>query len=150
MLVVMRTFGSDEFCNDRYDYAVYKLETQEAKIISRHFNLFKVMLDSQGELVEMVYSAADETACEFYPCEIWDKDELDVMPQKLREELDKKEWGILPEEFEREFTPKDAFNPVSLFLVIGPNGFYWRAFPRESGLTIETQVLPRDLLAQVL
>lgn len=148
MLIVMTTFSSSEHDREDYDYAVFKMEKQEAQILARYFNLFKVMHDSASELAEMVYAAEDETLCEFYSEGIIDKKHTPL--ECIKELESSKGWTILPDDYDQIFTPKDAHAPAGTWLVICPQGFQWRAFPSESELTIETIVLPRELLSRVL
>lgn len=149
MLIVMHTYNTDEH-DEQYDFAVYKMEEHEAKILTRHFNLFKVNHDSMSELCEMVFCAEDETLCEFFPAGIWDKDEMSTMPEQVEKDLDKQGWAIIPDDYEREFTPKDAHSPDKTFVVFCPEGVFWRAYPQESTLVVESQVLPREILSRVL
>lgn len=149
MLVTTKTFSSDEYTNAEYDFMVVKIEEFEARILSGYLNLFDMSKRMNPTLLEMAFSVEDVEA-EFFPCTIWEVDDSDVMPDELQEKLDDDNWAIIPEKMELPFTPRDAHLPEDVYLIVNEHGFFWRAHPYEGSLQIDSELLPRSILSQVI
>lgn len=154
MLILLETSSTDEHEKHDYDYAVVKLEAREAQILAGYMGLFRVMKTSQPELIEMTFIDAD-VECEFYPNDIFlaegeNLEQIDTMPEKIREDLDKKGWTILPEDFFPEFSPRDAHCPDRTFVICCENGFYWEALPPNTLIKIDTQMPDPQILSQLI
>lgn len=156
MIIVMKTHSPDSTHNSNYDYAIFKMEAIEARLLMQKFNVFKLNKASDPILTDMLFNVRDcsELTCEFYSCDIWDDDEndRDIMPTKVREDLDKQGWSIIDSihDLKKDITPRGALSPELIFLNIYTLGWFWRARPRAGSPHVETQLLPFELLQQVL
>lgn len=151
MIIVMKTWCADNYNEANYDFAIFKLEVVEAKMLSQRFNLYKINQDSDQDLAEMAFNVqhCDELSCEFYPCEIWERDDKDVMPASIKEDIEKQGWSIV-EELDPDITPRHAHAPDNLFLMLSKEGFSWKTCPPGMSLHVESEVLPFDIVARVL
>lgn len=150
MLIVMETWSTDEHDKGEYDCAIFKMESYEAKLIAQRLNLYKVMKDSDPELRSMSFRAhGTDLECEFFPGTIWLKGKEDLMSAELEQELDKQGWSMV-ESLDPDINPKYAHAPNDIYFVVEDEGFYWRTYPPDTSIQIETQLLPRDILSRVL
>lgn len=150
MLLVMDTINSSEDDGAQYDYAICMLEDRAAKVLAGYVALFNFMKKSQPELLEMMFKDTD-VECDFYPRTIFDnEDGIEQLPSSIEEELDDKGWGILPSDYVPNFGPKDAHIPAESFIVICNGGFFWRTWPQDSTLEIDTNVVPVEILSRVI
>ncbi len=146
MLIVMETWSTDEHSKEEYDYAIFKMESNEAKLIAQKLNLYKVMRDSDSELRSMSFRAhGTDLEPEFYASSIWNGN----MPDDIETALDKEGWASV-ERLDPDITPRAAHASNGIYLVIEDEGFYWRTYPPDSMIQIETQLLPREILSRVL
>ncbi len=155
MLLVINTISSDEYFNADYDYAVCMLEDRAAKILAGYVALFNFMKKSQPELVEMVFEDTD-AECDFFTGTIFDGSDTygdkraELLPVNAKEELKKKGWSILPEDYHPGFSPRDAHVPAESSIIICEDGFYWRAWPQDSTTNIVTETVSADILSQII
>ncbi len=153
MLIVMKTYSTDQYNDADYDTAIFKMEDVEAKLIAQRWNVYKLNKNSDPHLAEMAFNVmhCSEVSCEFYPSTIWDgaDGETDAMPKNIRDDLEKQHWSAV-DSLSPDIGPRDAHAPAYLFLMFCDQGFFWRTSPQDSHLHIDTEVLPYDLLSRVL
>ncbi len=151
MLILMNTSSNSESGeNDNYDYAIVKIEKEEAQTLMRYIKSFQKAKAIEEKLLYSHYkSDEDNVVCEFYPIMVED-DWVDDLPNDLQKAYDNDGYAVLPEDFELPVTPKDAHAPESIHLLIDESTFAWRAFPYNSDLIIETLQVKAEVLAQVL
>lgn len=151
MLLMMDTLSSD-WNNAKYDYAICMLEDRAAKVLAGYIALFNFMKKSQPELREMVFKDTD-VECDFYPRTVFKNNEdrvAKLLPYNMKEELDDKGWGILPRDYIPNFGPKNAHISADSFIVICDGGFFWRAWPQDSTIEIDTRVVPVEILSRII
>lgn len=156
MLFLMQTFSSNEFDKEEYDWAVFKLEIDAARVLFNYAATFKFVKLSQPELVETAYLNKD-IVCEFYPEEIFltgltrtDGATQQPIPESTVEGLDSVGFGVFPKDFVPTFCPKDAHEPDIVHLKVYEGGFYWEALPYNCSTKITTEVIPWEELSKVL
>lgn len=150
MLIVMETFSTDEYTKEEYDYAIFKMEAYEAGLIAQKMNMYKFIKDSDPDLRAMSFKAYDnDLECEFFSSEIWMRDKENIMSKEIEKGLDKDGW-VTTERIDPDITPRYAQAPNGIYLVLEDDGFFWRAYPQNSLIQIETQSLPREVLSRVL
>lgn len=149
MLIATRTYSSDEEDNEDYDFMVVHIEEFEAKTLHSYFSLFDATKKSQPSLLEMTFSV-DDVESEFFRITMWGEDGEDSIPEEVLSQLDEQNWAIIPDEMEVPFEPKYALAPTNAYLVVCEQGVFWRAYPHDGSLQIDSVTLPREVLTRVL
>lgn len=151
MLLIMDTISSEDD-SAQYDYAICMLEDRAAKVLAGYVALFNFMKKSQPELLEMVFKDTD-VECDFYPRTIFNNNEdgvAELLPDSVEEGLDDKGWEVLPSGYMPNFGPKDAHIPAESFIIICDGGFFWRTWPQNYALEIDTSVVPVEILSKII
>lgn len=149
MLLLLNVQSSDPYATADYDYAVVKIEEPEAKKLITYLKMFDANRAIVPELEQMTFEEAG-VECEFYPWDIWDHDDKDVMPVEFRKAMEDKGYFVIPDDYSLPFTPKDAHAPDKTYLQVSEDGFWWHSWPQMMDFSVDTETVPREILSQVL
>ena len=146
---LLRTSSSSEHHNDEYDYAIVDLDEQAAKVIAGYLNLFKLTSKGHPHLLDMIF---DERNCTFYAGMYLESAETGLIRGFTQAQQDKFEdmsWIQLPDDHELPDLDSSQ-DPDYVALIVNEHGFFWRAYPSFSDVTIETYLMGNDVLARLL
>jgi hypothetical protein len=151
MIILLNASSSDQYNNGKYDFALVRIDTEEAKLLTRYFNLFDLAKKSEETFLEMTFQAVG-VECEFYDYDVWEGEEDidDTIPEPMRTELEENGYAIVPDDVELPFKSKDSHLPAALYLQMNEKVFWWQAIPQSYDLDITTESLPRELITPIV
>jgi len=149
MRIVLRTFSSDENYNSDLEYAYVLMTPGLAKVLAGRHNLLLAGQTSNPDLVEVHFRSGDDEV-EFYSWLAFNDDANGFLPGKEAEKtFEEQGWTEIPEDssFQGDLY-KDSFDET--YTICNEQGFYWETYLKHAGTRIQTEVLPREVLAKLI
>ena len=153
----MKTYSTDEHYNAGAEYAYVHLTDSLAKVIAGRFNLFEATQKSQPDIVEMHFGFESGEAG-FFGWLAFNDDERGFLPgSDVEEKFLDDGWAEIPESSPFPGDKHlDSFNEVfgiemeALYMIVGSGGVSWEAYPKHTSIRVQSEVLPREVVAKVI
>lgn len=142
MLILMRTFSTDEYGNGGFDFGAVDLDDKKARTLMAYVKQFEVLKAENPLLTEITFRD-DEVQCSFFPDDA-------LRSEELLEKLDEESWLELEDQDRSKLKIKDVQDPEATFLIVTADGAYWHTEPRDVGFTIDTHVIDLSILRKIL
>jgi hypothetical protein len=151
VLVILDTTSSEEYNNENCDFAVVKIDTNEAKKLASLAKIFDEVKNTEESLTKMSFDPLDiGLKCGVYTNILtFNPMYKDTLPAEVKGVLEGElPFAVIPDDVEFPFC--HAIEPENLELVIDNIGFSWTIYPQDSSIMVWTSYVPRDLLTRIV
>jgi hypothetical protein len=149
LLLLLRTFSSDEHWNADFDYALVDLNAEGARAIADKAALVRTLKATNADIVEVTF---DDALCTFYKGGAFWNDDCDLdLDEAAREHFDDFGWCILPDDHRPDDSVLEAHEARvdGVYLVIGANHVHWHATPRHASINIDSEALETRVISKL-